>query len=575
MATLTTDLIGRVKRLPLKPSATSALLPMFEAVSNGLHAIEDHFGDTAKANGRIEIEVLRDDFAEGNSPVCGFAVTDNGIGLNAENYASFLKPDSQYKITRGGKGVGRLGWLKVFKDIHVNSTYMDGSALAHRIFDFRLREQDQLVFDQTQSPALQAPGTKILLRNFESVFGNKCPIEPVVIRQRIIGHFMQILAADLAPTIVVVDGSERTDLRAMFNGLIRDSEEDSVAIDVGELEPVTLTVRHILASKAIRPDANRKNYNWLFLSANQRAVDERPIDDAIGLKALSNEQVYVGCVYGPYLDEHVNQERTAFTFSSDENTAIRRALNVSIMRYLEAYVNEVKAKKRSTAERMVEEYPQFLYLKGEMEEFVSRLPPSATTKEQVFMAMCIDRYRKVAQFNRVENDFLKAPIYNDDVKTQMERYQKFVEKRQEGVLAEYVLVRKSIIDILEKYMGFRDEKDSNYLEEAIHKLIIPMRTDSARMTITDHQLWLLDDRLAFFAYFASDKQLRTYTDNSSADRPDIAFFMIHVSLGRRLTQEILWCSSSLSDRGGITMMVRTTPSDKSSVTLRKLRHLLH
>jgi hypothetical protein len=32
---------------------------MFEAVSNGLHAIDDRFWDKARDNGRIEIEVLR------------------------------------------------------------------------------------------------------------------------------------------------------------------------------------------------------------------------------------------------------------------------------------------------------------------------------------------------------------------------------------------------------------------------------------------------------------------------------------------------------------------------------------
>ena len=34
----------------------------------------------------------------------------------------------------------------------------------------------------------------------------------------------------------------------------------------------------------------------------------------------------------------------------------------------------------------------------------------------------------------------------------------------------------------------------------------------------------MDDRLAFFAYFASDRPFRTYTDDQSLDRPDIAFF---------------------------------------------------
>lgn len=48
MPTLATDLIGRVKRLSLKPSATSALMPLFEAISNGLHAIDDRHKEMAK-----------------------------------------------------------------------------------------------------------------------------------------------------------------------------------------------------------------------------------------------------------------------------------------------------------------------------------------------------------------------------------------------------------------------------------------------------------------------------------------------------------------------------------------------
>ena len=202
MATLTTDLVGRVKRLPLKPSSTSAMLPMFEAVSNGLHAIDDRFGARARELGRIDIEILREDRDKPNSPICGFVVTDNGIGLNEDNYGSFLKPDSQHKISRGGMGVGRLGWLKVFKTINVNSTYLDDSKkLAYRIFAFQLRDREQIV-SVAVSPALpKAPGTRVTIQNFESVYGSKCPVEPTVVKQRIIGHFMQILAAELAPTI--------------------------------------------------------------------------------------------------------------------------------------------------------------------------------------------------------------------------------------------------------------------------------------------------------------------------------------------------------------------------------------
>lgn len=261
------------------------------------------------------------------------------------------------------------------------------------------------------------------------------------------------------------------------------------------------------------------------MSAHQRAVDETAIDDAVGLKALGGEYVYIGCVSGDYLDNNVNQERNAFIFDSDEARIIKRSLVQSIMGYLHDYVEEIKEKKRKSAKKIIYEYPQFMYLQGEMEEFVSRLAPGAVSKEQVFVEMCRDRFRKTSAANRdMEKTLKNSAAYNGEIKAQLAAYQNFVESQQQGVLAEYVMLRKSTIDVLEKYIGFRDDGEGNYLEEAIHKLIVPMRTDSSKLEINDHQLWLLDERLSFFAFFASDKTLKSYTDVASTERPDVAFF---------------------------------------------------
>jgi hypothetical protein len=51
-----------------------------------------------------------------------------------------------------------------------------------------------------------------------------------------------------------------------------------------------------------------------------------------------------------------------------------------------------------------------------------------------------------------------------------------------------------------------------------------MRIDSSELRIEDHNLWLLDDRLAFFHYFASDLSANTYVGVPETDRPDLAFF---------------------------------------------------
>jgi hypothetical protein len=400
------------------------------------------------------------------------------------------------------------------------------SELKVRAFDFKLRNDEQVVLRASAAAISKTPGTRISLKNFDTLYGNKCPLSADVIQQRIIGHFIQILAAEISPAIIIADGSETVDLRSVFSALVKNSIEEKIDIVVDEedVEPISLTIRHIRASKAIRPDANRKNYNWLFLSGNQRAVEESPLDDAIGLKLLSNEEVYVGCVYGEYLDKNVNQLRTAFTFSMDENRLVRRALVDSIMNYLHEYVTEIKVKKKKVTEKIISEYPQFLYLKSEMQEFVEKLAPGAVGRESVFVEMCRDRFRKTNQAHKVEHAIQAAPVYNAEVSAQMDQYRKFIEGQQKGVLAEYILLRKAIIDILDKYAGFQDTTDKNYLEEAIHKLIVPMRTESTRLRITDHNLWIIDDRLAFYGFFASDKTLKSYTDSTSMERADLAFF---------------------------------------------------
>ena len=149
MTDLSPDFIGRVERLSLRPTAENALMPLFEGVSNALHAVDDRFGPETSDRATIKVEVLRADLAEEQSPVTGFVIEDNGIGLNEANFKSFSGLDRRHKIGRGGKGIGRLGWLKVFDRIEVDSTYSDTNGTHTRSFNFKLAENDQVVDRQS------------------------------------------------------------------------------------------------------------------------------------------------------------------------------------------------------------------------------------------------------------------------------------------------------------------------------------------------------------------------------------------------------------------------------------------
>ena len=90
------DPIGRINNLSLAPSPKNTLQPMFEALMNSIHAIEERFGSTHLSSGTIDIEMTEND--EGS--YTGFIITDNGIGLDTNNMISFRKSDSMKRQCR-------------------------------------------------------------------------------------------------------------------------------------------------------------------------------------------------------------------------------------------------------------------------------------------------------------------------------------------------------------------------------------------------------------------------------------------------------------------------------------------
>jgi metal-responsive CopG/Arc/MetJ family transcriptional regulator len=146
-------------------------------------------------------------------------------------------------------------------------------------------------------------------------------------------------------------------------------------------------------------------------------------------------------------------------------------------------------------------------------------------KEDIFVELSRNRYRRQRTFANLEKDIVKSEIIDDALREKVEEYTKFISDEKRGALAEYVTRRRAVIDLFEKFLEYKDAKQQNYQkEEAIHRLICPMKVESSQLEIEDHNLWLLDDRLAFFRYFASDKNIGSYTSVDGLERPDLAFF---------------------------------------------------
>lgn len=90
--------------------------------------------------------------------------------------------------------------------------------------------------------------------------------------------------------------------------------------------------------------------------------------------------------------------------------------------------------------------------------------------------------------------------------------------------------RKYIIDLFEKQLRIYQDADGKmkYAEEdKIHDILMPMKTVSDKMTFTNCNMWMIDERLNYFAYTAaaySDKKFKSFLKVDDDRRPDICIF---------------------------------------------------
>lgn len=137
---LTSSLRGRLKNTTLPNNRY--FTPIFEALSNSIHALEESARDGV-ASGIITLKILRQPLLEGltKGSIEGVRITDKGCGFTNKNFESFITLDSDYKKERGGKGIGRIYYLKVFKQVHIESIYKEKDNTCYRCFEFSAEQE--------------------------------------------------------------------------------------------------------------------------------------------------------------------------------------------------------------------------------------------------------------------------------------------------------------------------------------------------------------------------------------------------------------------------------------------------
>ncbi|BAI95839.1 hypothetical protein Sj15T_01780 [Sphingobium sp. TA15] len=512
------DNTGRIENISLAPNVKNAIYPLFEAVMNSIHAIEERFGPDGLTSGRINIVLHGDKEGE----YSGFTVADNGIGFNSDNLTSLRKFDSRKKAKLGGKGVGRLLWLKVSDEAAIRSCFV-GPDESVRTCTFRFTVTDP-VADYAESMSGRELGTSITINPFKSEFASRLPKKADTFANRLIAHFVSYFTNISHPEIVIVDETDpEGDAIDLFDIFSEKVERDSDFTFTVDSIPEAFTVHCFLLPKSISDD--ERSVNALYLGANGRAVTRHELDSVLGMKAIDSKYAFLGYVESEFLDDNANDTRTAFSLDDEQIAMIVDAAKQRAKDFLEPEIKEIRQKQAARIVEIGREHPRFFYAARHADEVAEGLHLSNQSEEEIFVELSRGSLRDYKKRKRVYSEAYKKEL--PDIAQQTEEFMQKLKEDAMSSLAEYVARRRSIVEIFEAGLRYKDiEDETSHYEKIVHGIICPLNSTSQELGYEDHNLWLIDDRLAFYTYFNSDRQMKSQitADASAKDRPDITLF---------------------------------------------------
>ena len=142
--------------------------------------------------------------------------------------------------------------------------------------------------------------------------------------------------------------------------------------------------------------------------------------------------------------------------------------------------------------------------------------------QQLYEKQCELKRESHALIEESSQEALKPEAYESKLNDFSER----ANELGKSSLAHYVAHRKAILEFLEKSLQADPETGKYPLEAIIHKIIYPMSATSDDVPYEQQNLWMIDERLSYHWFLASDMLLDTVSVliSDSKSRPDLMIF---------------------------------------------------
>lgn len=527
------DLIGKINEKKLAYSNT--LLPLYEAIVNSIQAIEEN---SATEIGLINIGVVRDrqtNLNDKNSKgfVIGFNIKDNGIGFNSKNFDSFNYAHSTYKASKGGKGIGRFVWLRAFNKVEIESKYQENEDWFFRKFDFRRTKQGIENHNNDKTNGTSKRFTEVRLIGLKKDYQKWCNQEIEEIALKIIEHCFVYFLDPKCPRIKLIDAENEIVVNDLFNLFTK-----------GQVKKHKIKLRKLdFELNLVKVYSNRLDNKIHFCAHTREVTSDKLNQDIPELDSFlfdNNNESFSIAAYltGVYLDEKVNEERTSIAFAKNNEESIKFPDEASreeitskvtdkIQEIFSAELEGVSKVRFKRIEDFIHDNPRYKqllkYRPNQLKRVNTKLPNEKLEIEIFKIQQDLDL--EVKKETRDALSFIDNAKDKEEFESKFhDLYQKIIEVGN-SKLSEYIIHRKLVLELLEKQILPTNE-GKFHKEETVHKLVFPLKRLSEDVSYDDHNLWIIDEKLSYHKYLASDKRFKEIeaTDSKSKDRPDIIIF---------------------------------------------------
>ena len=531
---------GKVKNLSLSRK-NIFIFALYEALANSIHSI--HISELK--NTEIVIDIKLDD-----TELKSLSITDNGEGFTKSNFEMFLEADRTLKTNYGCKGLGRFTWLSGFKNIKVTSIFKEDDKCYERIFDFNLDWEKEVPTEEHSKKEIENTLNKttiIMYNPTNDIAGGYNDINKI--KDNIVSHFLPqfiYLKNDGYKLSIKINLLNSGNIDKSVESLVIDTDKISGKFDVenfymqDEDEKQEFTIYHVFLNSI----NNKKHNHEIFLCAALRKVESKkfltfPKKEIYSIKEAKGYDTYYTLVCSPYLDDRVFLQRDGMALNldkeeEDDNATLLKS-EITYKKILEkteeiaiSYLekNGFLEKWDNDKKFVIDSFKQdYSYLSRLLEYTSIYWNDSITSiydkvlsvkqEKELGLKELINQLEKNLKDNGEEtitsSNFINAIKDSADINS--------IE------LSSYVYYRKYALKLFEKILEYRDPNKKDYnIEGKVHNFLYPMKKDLDSVSYLEHNLWVVDDRWAFYEYITSDRPLTLFSDTNITDRPDIMLF---------------------------------------------------